>query len=224
MKILSQEEIEAHKYHTISGGIKGAVAGFLVAGALWRFAPMRYPKFQPKSWPWSMKTAFWITPPTLLTAICAEEASNKFDNMMYGSGSESTDALEDHKKWKEMSTQQKAVEGLSNNKYKIIVGAWAASMYGSWVYVNRDKIMTKAQKAVQARMYAQFITVGLLLASMGLSMYERDLNPNKDQIREKQRWDRLLASVEAEDRESREGAVGFRDNTDRVNAKIFKYD
>ncbi|CAR27883.1 ZYRO0D08800p [Zygosaccharomyces rouxii] len=224
MKILSKEEIEAHKYHTIAGGVKGAIAGFAIAGAVWKFAPIRYPRFQPRRWPWSIKTAFWISPPTLMTAICAEEASNKFDSMMYSSGGESADALEEHRKWKEMSMKQKLVEGLSNNKYKIIVGAWAASMYGSWVVVDKDPIMTKAQKAVQARMYAQFITVGLLLASMGLSMYERKLHPNKEQVREKQRWDRLLADVEAEEKTSHDGVAGFRDNSQRVNSKIFKYE
>lgn len=224
MKILSQEEIEAHRYHTISGGVKGAIAGFIISGALWKFAPMRFPKFQPQRWTWSIKTAFWITPPTMLTAICAEEASNSFDAMMYSNESESQYALEQHKKWKEMSLQQKLVEGLSNNKYKIIVGAWAASMYGSWVMVDKDPIMTKAQKAVQARMYAQFITVGLLLASMGLSMYEKKLHPNKEQQREKQRWDRLLADVEAEEHAAIEGKTGFTDNKERVNAKIFKYE
>lgn len=224
MKILSKEEIEAHSYHTISGGIKGAIAGFALAGAIWKLGPMRFPKFQPQRWTYSIKTAFWISPPTVLTAICAEEASNRFDEMMYSSGNESADALEQHKKWKGMSLQQKMVEGLSNNKYKIIVGAWAASLYGSWVFVNKDKVMTTTQKAVQARMYAQFITVGLLLASMGLNMYERRLYPNKEQQREKQRWDRLLANVEAEENNRNEGVAGFRDNSDRVNAKIFKYE
>lgn len=226
MKILTAEEIDAHRSHTLAGGIKGALAGLLISGAIFKFAPMRYPKFNPKAMTYSVKTALFITPPTLLTAICAEEASNKFDELMYSSGPESTQAIEEYQRWKNLPLKQKFVEGLSDHKYKIITGLWAASLYGSWVMVNRDKIMTTTQKAVQARMYAQFITVALLLASMGLSMYEQSLNPNKQKNNEQRRWDRLLEEAEKEEKAeaARKTATGFSSNQERVNAKIYKYD
>lgn len=225
MKILTAEEIEAHRYHTLSGGLKGLAAGVILSGAIFKFLPMRYPKFNPKTMTYSIKTALFITPPTFLTAICAEEASTKFDEVMYSSGAESSQALEEHKRWKNLSLKDKMVEGLSNNKYKIITGAWAASLYGSWVLVNKDPIMTKTQKAVQARMYAQFITVLLLLASMGLSMYEQKLHPNKQKINEQRRWDNLLHEAEIEEEHEKDRKrTGFATNQDRVNAKIFKYE
>lgn len=225
MKILTSEEIEAHRYHTLAGGVKGAIAGLIISGAIFKFGPMRYPKFNPKAMTWSIKTATFIMPPVVLTAICAENASTRFDEMMYGSGAESSQALEEHKRWKNLSMTNKMVESLSNNKYKIITGLWAASLWGSWVIVNRDKIMTKTQKAVQARMYAQFITVALLLASMGLSMYEQNLNPDKQKQTEQRRWDKLIEEAEREEKaESERSATGFKTNQDRVNAKIYKYD
>lgn len=58
-------------------------------------------------------------------------------------------------------------------------------MWGSWVYVNRDPLLTKTQKFVTARMYAQFLTVGLLLASIGLSMYEENLNKKNKKVTHK---------------------------------------
>lgn len=225
MKILTSEEIEAHRYHTLAGGLKGAIAGLVISGAIFKLGPMRYPKFNPKAMTWSIKTALFITPPTLLTAICAENASTNFDELMYGSGSESSQALEEHKRWKNLSLKHKIVESLSDNKYKIITGLWAASLYGSWVFVNRDKIMTKTQKAVQARMYAQFITVALLLGSMGLSMYEQNMNPGKQKQTEQRRWDRLLEEAEKAEKAEQERAItGFKSNQERVNAKIYKYD
>ena len=158
MKILTQEEIEAHHYHTLAGGVKGAVAGLVISGLVFRFAPVKFPRFQPKAMPWSLKTAVFITPPTLLASIGAEEASTGFDNMMYGAGSSSRDAVEEHKRWKQLSFGEKLTEGASTHKYKIIVAAWAASLWGSWKFVDRDPIMSKTQKAVQARMYAQSLT------------------------------------------------------------------
>lgn len=222
MKLLTKEEIEAHRSHTLWGGVQGAAAGLAISALAFKFLPKRYPSFQPAKLTWSIKTALFITPPTLLTAICAEEASNGFDATMYSSGSSSKEAIEEHTRWKNLSTKDKFVEGLSNNKYKLITGAWAASLYGSWVLVDRDPIMTKAQKAVQARMYAQFITVALLLASVGLSMYEAKLHPDKKKLGEKRRWEKALQYAEQEEREEAR-AHGFKSNEDRVNAKIFKY-
>ncbi|SCU87873.1 LAMI_0D07822g1_1 [Lachancea mirantina] len=222
MKILTEEEIETHYHHTLTGGIKGAAAGIIISGLLFKFAPMRFPKFNPAKMPWSMKTAIFITPPTLLMSICAEEASTNFDNMMYGAGSSSVDAIEEHKRWKNLSLQQKVVEGLSNNKYKVIVAAWAASMWGSWKFVDRDPIMTKTQKAVQARMYAQSITVLLLLGSIGLSMYEEKLHPDARKLERAHRWEKILK--QAEEEEARIEQSGSRSNEDRVKSKIFKYE
>ncbi|CAG98060.1 Rcf2 [Kluyveromyces lactis] len=221
MKILTREEIDAHRHYTLMGGVKGAAAGLLISAAMFRFLPHRYPKFNPKAMTWSVKTALFITPPTLLASIVAEESSNSFDKKMYGDSS-SSDILAEHNRWKNLPMSEKLVEGLSNNKYKIIVGAWAASLYGSWKLVDRDLYMTKAQKAVQARMYAQGITVILLLASIGLSMYEEKLHPDQKKEARDRRWQAALEHAEKE--EEMAATAGYRSNEDRVKAKIFKYD
>lgn len=222
MKLLTEEEIEAHNYHTISGGIQGTVAGLVISGLMFKLLPKRYPKFNPSSMTPSIKTALFITPPTLLASICAEEASTNFDKAKYGTGSSSTDAIEEYQRWKNLPLSEKIIGGLSNNKYKIIVVAWAASMYGSWKFVDRDPIMTKTQKAVQARMYAQAITVALLLASVGFSVYEQKLHPDAEKLERDRRWEKALK--QAEEDELRAATAGIRTNEERVKGKIFRYD
>ncbi|CCD27355.1 Rcf2p NDAI_0K01640 [Naumovozyma dairenensis CBS 421] len=218
MKILSAQEIQEQKYATLRGGLIGAVAGFATSALMFKVLPRKYPKFNISTLPWSVKTAFWISPPTLLTVICAEESSNKYDQLKYGD-SEDVARLKELRKQSTLS--ERFMDGLFVNKYKIITVGWAASMYGSWVLVNRDKIMNTAQKAVQARMYAQFITVALLLASVGLSMYEEKSHPNKNKMNEKRRWEKALEYAENEEREERL-KTGFATNEDRISAKIFK--
>ncbi|CCF58678.1 hypothetical protein KAFR_0F00810 [Kazachstania africana CBS 2517] len=226
MKILTSDEIELQKYHTIKGGIVGAVGGLAVSGLMFRFLPRRYPKFNLKTMPWSVKTALFIMPPTVLTVICAEESSNKFDAMMYSSDYRSDRLLEEHKEWAQKSIKEKIISSLSNNKYKIITGIWAASLYASWEIINRDKIMTTTQKAVQARMYAQFITVVLLLASVALSQYESKLQPNKFKLLEQNRWENALkaAAEEEEEMQRQKTRSALNSNEERKKAKIFKYD
>lgn len=196
MKLLTPEEVDAHWYVTAAGGLKGLIAGSLVSLGIFKYGHKKWPKF-PKNLPWSIRTAIAISPPTAAITIWAEEASNSFDREMYHGDSEAKQKLEEYNQWAKLPWNQKLVGGCINHKYKIIVGAWAASMYGSWVYVNRDKIMSKTQKLVQARMYAQFLTVILLLASVGLSVYDEKNHPEHYNVTPKMTsWEKVLKEEE----------------------------
>jgi hypothetical protein len=50
-------------------------------------------------------------------------------------------------------------------RYKIVGASWIASMATAFAIVNRNKYLTGPQKLVQARVYAQFLTLGVLVAS-----------------------------------------------------------
>jgi hypothetical protein len=52
--------------------------------------------------------------------------------------------------------------------------SWAASMVGALGYSFSNKYLTTQQKVVQARMYAQGITILVLMASAGISIYIGD--------------------------------------------------
>ncbi|CCE63010.1 hypothetical protein TPHA_0D03770 [Tetrapisispora phaffii CBS 4417] len=227
MKILTAEEIEGQRYYTLMGGLKGFLMGGAISFAGYKLLPRKFPHLNLKALPWSIKTGFSIVPPVALTAIMAEEGSNKFDQLTYGSGTASEDAIEDAKRWSNLSFKDRCLESFMNNRYKIVVGVWAASLWGSWELINRDKIMTVSQKAVQARMYAQFISVILLLGTMMISMYDNKLRPNQHELNEKKRWERVLKVAEESEKEQREflnWCHGFASNAERKEAKIFKYD
>ncbi|CDR40424.1 CYFA0S05e00408g1_1 [Cyberlindnera fabianii] len=207
MKLLTDEEIDAHWWATAEGGAKGLIAGSLISLGIFKFGARRWPGF-PKNLSYSIRTAIAISPPTVAMTIWAEESSNEFDRQMY-SGAEGKRLLEEYNNWAALPFKQKFLEGVINNKYKIIVGAWAASMYGSWVFVDRDPIMTKAQKIVQARMYAQFLTVGLLLGSIGLSMYDEKHHPEHYKKEKLSDWERILQEEE-ERKEAEKSATQYK--------------
>lgn len=48
-------------------------------------------------------------------------------------------------------------------------------MYGFWMYVNINKVMSTTQKMLQARMYAKAITVVLLLSNIVLAMKKEEI-------------------------------------------------
>lgn len=177
MKLITEEEKRAHTRATLTGGVKGLALGTVMSIGIFAAAPKYYPRLL--RMPWSIKTAIFVTPPAFTASVNAELCSNEFDYDMYSSEASQKRVLAEHRRWESLSTTEKLVETVSAKKYLIITGLWGASMWGSWVYVNKDPLLTKTQKFVTARMYAQFLTVGLLLGTIALSMYEENLEKNK---------------------------------------------
>lgn len=173
MKLITEEEKRAHNRSVLHGGLKGLALGTVFSLAIYGAAPRFYPRIF--NLPWSIRTAIFVIPPAFTASVNGELCSNEFDYDMYSSEASQKRILNEHRRWEALSATEKCIEVLSEKKYSIITGLWAASMWGSWVHVNKDPLLTKTQKFVTARMYAQFLTVGLLLGSIGLSMYEEKL-------------------------------------------------
>lgn len=51
------------------------------------------------------------------------------------------------------------------HRYEVIGASWVAAMAGSLAYSMRDRHLKMSQKLVHARVYAQFATVAVLLAT-----------------------------------------------------------
>lgn len=55
---------------------------------------------------------------------------------------------------------------LSDNRYSIVVGSWVASISAAWGIVGRNPYLTSQQKLVQARVYAQGLTLAVVIISL----------------------------------------------------------
>lgn len=195
MKIIDREEREAHASHVLSEGLKGMFYGSIVSLGLYTYLKVRQPvRF--RSFNTSIKACILTMPTISLAAFYADEGSVDFDRQMYSSGYTNQKMLEEYRDWTNLPLSDKIFSTLSSNQYKIIFTSWLASMYGSWVYVNRDKVMTTPQKLVQARMYAQAITILLLLSTILLAMKEEEINKKKPAPVPE--WKKILQEKEAE--------------------------
>ncbi|KAG7663629.1 RCF2 [[Candida] subhashii] len=201
MKILTKEEKQAHISHVLAEGAKGIAYGGVVAFGLFSYLKHRHP-LRFKKMNASVKSAIMIMPTIGVAAFFADQGSWEFDKMMHQSEYQEAKLLEEFRQWNNMSMSDKIFTSLNSNKYPIIISAWAASLYGSWVLVNKDKIMTTAQKAVQARMYAQGITIILLLGTIVLSM--RDAEIKKSQPAPMPEWKKVLLQQEEADKRALE--------------------
>lgn len=66
------------------------------------------------------------------------------------------------------TSMQRAKDWATENKYGIVFGSWVVSMGAAFGIVGRNKYLTGQQKLVQARVYAQGLTLAVIVASLAL--------------------------------------------------------
>jgi len=64
------------------------------------------------------------------------------------------------------SSQQRAMAWLSENRYSVVFGSWVASMSAALGLVGRNPYLSTQQKLVQARVYAQGLTIAVVIISL----------------------------------------------------------
>lgn len=108
-----------------------------------------------------------------VATVFAEKAGEHYisDNMWDSVGKTEIErqAHESEERWNKLSTTEKAKDWAGRNQYSIIGGSWVASLGIAFGIVQRNKHQTFSQKLVQARMWAQGLTVGVLLVSAVLA-------------------------------------------------------
>jgi len=174
MKILTDEEAEAHQEATIRGGAKGFMGGLAVALPASYIAQRRWPYY--RSLPPSIKALGVVTVVVPAFVIAAEQAGHAYERTQWtGVGKQELDAEKsaEQRHWESLDTKGKIKEWSARNKWGIILGSWAGAMVGSFGIIMRDRYQTFPQKIVQARMWAQGLTVGVILASAVLSAKSR---------------------------------------------------
>ncbi|GBL49545.1 Replication factor C, subunit RFC4 [Candidozyma auris] len=216
MKILDDEERNAHWNAVLREGAIGTAVGLGVSAGLVAFIKRRQP-LRYKSFNASLKTALWVMPTVTIGAFFADEGSVNFDRQMHQSDYLNQQEAQKLEQWNKLSLADKIFTRVNENKYKIIISAWALSLWGSWHIVNKDKYMTTTQKAVQARVYAQAITVVLLLGTVLLSMHEQELK--KKQPPPVPEWKKFLDEQESHKREQQRLAQQQQKQKEHESAK-----
>ncbi len=117
--------------------------------------------------------AFLVTSAGSFTGIiAADHASRDFEkqqnaiSMWYEDREDRLHAEE----LRNMSFTDRAMAFAKREKYKIVGATWIASMMGSFILVSRSPHLSGPQKIVQARVYAQGLTLAVLCASAGFEI------------------------------------------------------
>lgn len=167
MKILTKQEEQEHYNATIQGGLLGGFAG-LAAGSLGVFAATkRYPAFKGLGLPLQ---AFLVCSTSTFGAIISADKYSRH----YERNRDPSQQYEDKAKSvqeqinAQRSSTQKLTAWAAENRYSIVFGSWVASIAGALGIIGRDKYLTTTQKLVQARVWAQGLTIAVVVASLAL--------------------------------------------------------
>lgn len=166
MKILSEQEKQEHYNATVKGGIKGAAIGLGLTLGLSLIAQRYFPTFRNST---IQLKAFLVSSGTTAGCIIlAEQAGLNYEKKRYGHYE-----LERPIPLKDETSLQKSRNFVSENRYSVLSSAWALSIIGSLAYTHKNRYLSLSQKVVQARMYAQALTIVLILAGAGISMTDK---------------------------------------------------
>ncbi|KAL8792236.1 MAG: hypothetical protein Q9195_005192 [Heterodermia aff. obscurata] len=181
MKILTKEEEQEHYRATVIGGVGGGFAGLALGAAGVYAAGVRYPAFRQLTLP---LRAFLITSAGTFSAIVsADHYSRAYEKSRHpDEGFQDESARARAEAYSRRSTYEKAMQFGKEQRYKIVGGSWVASMGIALGLVGRNPYLTTAQKLVQARVYAQGLTVAVLVATAVFEIGDRNNEEGRYEI------------------------------------------
>ncbi|KAE8131645.1 hypothetical protein BDV38DRAFT_288517 [Aspergillus pseudotamarii] len=173
MKLLTKEEEDAHYRAVLKGGSIGTVLGLIGGYAGVMAASRRYHTIRNLTLP--MKAFLVTSSGTFVGIIAADNSSRNFeaernaDQQWY----QNREQRLREESLQGMSFMERSLAWARKEKYTIVTATWVASMIGSFVLVGRNPYLSGQQKIVQARVYAQGLTLAVLVASAAFEISDQ---------------------------------------------------
>ncbi|KAM0440964.1 hypothetical protein ACHAPT_000268 [Fusarium lateritium] len=168
MKILTKEEEEAHYAAVVKGGLIGGSIGLGVGVGGVLFASRRYTAFRGLTIPF--RTFLITSAGTFGAIINADRWSMAFQKEQNPMNFYQDETQRVQQITRENQTAyERFMEYGKENRYSIVFISWLASMGLAFALVSRSPMNT-ANKVVQARVYAQGLTLAVLIVSAVFEM------------------------------------------------------
>ncbi|ODH33138.1 hypothetical protein ACO22_03330 [Paracoccidioides brasiliensis] len=187
MKLLTKEEEDAHYSAVLRGGTLGTVTGLIGGAAAVLAASKRFPTIQNLTLP--MKAFLVTSSGTFVGIIAADHASRSYEASTHSEHQflGEREARLRQEELASMSATERMWDFIRKEKYKLITVSWVASMVASWMLVSRNPTLTKGQKIVQARVYAQGLTVAVMAGTAAMEISDQRKGRGLlDKMKEKQ--------------------------------------
>ncbi|KAI0053611.1 hypothetical protein FA95DRAFT_1552102 [Auriscalpium vulgare] len=173
------ELLQEHQRAVAAGGAKGLLGGLAAALPASYVANRRWPYY--RALPPSLKALGVVLVAIPSFVISAETAGRKFEETQWhDAGKDQLDIVKNRaeQKWENMNIIEKALDVTARHQFSFIAGCWAVGITGAFGYIMRDPYQSLSQKVVQARMWSQGLTIGIVIAAAAVSRtrgYRRDV-------------------------------------------------
>lgn len=165
---------DANLYRAVlTGGTFGTVVGLVGGWAGVMAASRRFHTIRNLTLP--MKAFLVTSSGTFVGIIAADHSSRQFEadrNVGLKYLGEREERLR-REELSQMSFGSRVGAWAREEKYKIIGVTWIASIVGSFALVGRNPYLTGSQKIVQARVYAQGLTLAVMCASAAFEIHDQ---------------------------------------------------
>ncbi|KAJ2126360.1 Replication factor C, subunit RFC4 [Coemansia sp. RSA 720] len=146
-------------------------ATFVGASALSALAYRFSPAY--RSTPISAKTAFILAPAIGVFYVRGEQVGTQFRRNKFAHQLEGEERAQIEERMRAQASRKTIVDRAAGfvmeNQWKILGYTWLTGMGGAALYLYRKKGLAVSQKVVQARMYAQLITIIGILSMAGVA-------------------------------------------------------
>jgi len=174
MKPVTPEQIEGHSAASIRGALEGAAVSSLVAGSGTWYLNRNWKYY--RTLPISLKVLGMVIVVAPCLSIQAERRGLQYEKSQWtgvGLMAIEEQAAEERARWQTYSVKEKVGDWAARHEYSLILGSWALSMAVAGAIISKDRYQTVPQKVVQARMWAQGLTIGVLIAAGALTHTKR---------------------------------------------------
>lgn len=168
MKVLTKEEEAAHYNAVVKGGLIGGSLGLAIGASGVIYASRRYPSFRGLTLPFR---TFLVTSTATFGAIVQADRQGikhqkeQDPRRMYRDNSQRAQEMIRENE----STYERFMNYGREHRYSIVCASWLASLAVAFALVSRAPMSTP-QKIVQARVYAQGLTLAVLIVSAAFEM------------------------------------------------------
>jgi len=159
---------------TIRGALEGGLIGTGIAFPAFYLLNRRSSYYRSVPFPIKLLGGIIIVAP--LVTLQAEKRSLEFDHLHWtelGKSHLERRQHEERERWATLSRKDKVAEWAANHQLSVIMGSWATTMAVAGSVIMRDPLLTMPQKVVQVRLWAQGLTIGIVIAAAALTHAQR---------------------------------------------------
>ncbi|KAI0268217.1 hypothetical protein BC834DRAFT_821675, partial [Gloeopeniophorella convolvens] len=197
----SAERLREHQHAVAIGGAQGFLGSMAVALPASYIANKRWPYY--RSLPPSLKAFGVVLAVVPSFVITAERAGRRFERSEWdGAGNDQLALIKrrEEAKWENLTITQKVVDFTARHQFSAIAGCWALGVAGAFgaICVIRA-YQSMSQKVVQARMWSQGLTIGVVIAAAAVGrtrMYKRDEGDAARPVNTDHSWQDIVKASE----------------------------